>query len=104
MHSCANVNAAVQMALSKSHAALPKAQPPVAAVEALSCLFEVAGQAHVPEAVREAAQALGSGLAPLYDAPSALVGAFALSFDKLADIANGKRVLIVPDNAICIVH
>lgn len=64
MHSCANVNAAVQMALSKSHAALPKAQPPVAAVEALSCLFEVAGQAHVPEAVREAAQALGSGLAP----------------------------------------
>lgn len=104
MHTCANVHAAVQIALGKCHAAMPKASPRVAAVEALSCLFEVAGQSHVPEAVREAAQALGSGLAPLYDEPSALVGAFALPFDKLADIANGKRVLIVPDNAVCIVH
>lgn len=73
-------------------------------VETLSCLFEVAADGRYGDGIREAAQALGSGLAPLYDAPKALLAAFALPFDKLADIANGKRVLVVPDNAICITH
>lgn len=101
MHSAFDVDMAYKIAVSKVPGTLPVHDK---AVEALNCLFEVAGTAELSDAVRQAAQALASGLAPLYDEASALVAALALPFDKLADIANGKRVLIVPDNAICITH
>lgn len=101
MYSAFDVDMAYKIAVSKVPGTLPVHDK---AVEALNCLFDVAGTTELSDPVREAAQALASGLAPLYDEASALVAALALPFDKLADIANGKRVLIVPDNAICITH
>lgn len=101
MHSVQHVNTAFALAAGRVPAGFGLEAK---AVETLSCLFDVAADPAQSDGIREASQALGSGLAPLYDAPEALVAAFALPFDKLADIANGKRVLVVPDDAICITH